>query len=95
MFASSNWWNIHVVAALQHHDVTAPLVRLVPTMRKLIAPLIHTDALTIVAGKLIFFASTHLQLSGVRVAVNVLIAALVPTNSPVMLSQCERCMGGL
>ena len=58
-------------------------------MWKLIASLIHTDTLAIVASELVLFASGHLQLSGEGVTVDVLIAAFVPGNCPVMPSQCE------
>ena len=59
--------NVLVVAILEDDHLAAPHVRLVSAVRHLVAPLLHLDALPVVAGELaLLFAASQLQHRRVR-----------------------------
>ena len=53
--------HLAVVALLEHDELAAVLVRLVPAVDDLVAPLLHADALAIAAGELPVPAPGQLQ----------------------------------
>ena len=53
--------HLAVVALLEHNELAAVLVRLVPAVDDLVAPLLHADALAVAAGELPVPAPSQLQ----------------------------------
>ena len=58
-----------VVPVLQHQQPAVPLIRLVPAVTDLVAPLLDINTLPVTAGELVLSTAGELQAGGVGTAV--------------------------
>ena len=62
---NSEWCNVLLVVLLKHQQLAVLLIRLVSTVHYLVTPLLHADALTIIAGELLLPAAGELEQAAV------------------------------
>ena len=60
-FSIPNWRNVFVVVVFEDDEFAAIFVGFVPAVCHLVTPLLHLDALPVVAGELVLFATGQFQ----------------------------------